>query len=149
RSRNETGRTTFSLYYPAAEFWYAITAFPAGPAVATPRYAAIPGIVLEERTIVLPRTCRLKAVLLDPSGNACAERLVSLHVDYEDGSKADLGSRTDSSGKLDVEGQVRAAPFVLEIRSVKYKVLWRSQRLDGSAGNALELGRVVLSGEDQ
>jgi hypothetical protein len=48
-----------------------------------------------------------------------------------------------------VNGRVRAAPFVLEILSADSSVRWKSRRLDGSAGSALDLGEIVLSGEDE
>jgi RNA polymerase sigma-70 factor (ECF subfamily) len=141
---DEGGRKSFSIYYPAAEFWYEIAAERGGPVVETRRYASVPGTVLPEETITLPPTCDLTAVLLDPSGGAFKERSVFLRVGYEDGSSANLGAHTDKEGKLEVRGTLRRAAFVVEFHSTDSKVLWKSQRLDGSAGNAIDLGKVVL-----
>jgi hypothetical protein len=70
-------------------------------------------------------------------------------VIYEDGSKKDLVSQTDREGGLDEKGRVQAAAFVLELRSAdSEKVLWKSQRLDGSAEEVFDLGEIVLEEED-
>jgi RNA polymerase sigma-70 factor (ECF subfamily) len=148
RVLDDAGRTAFLIYDPAPEFWYEIGSFSGGPVVETPRYASRPGIAIGEKTVVLPRTCQLQAELVDPSGNAWGERTVSLHVDYEDGTKADFACRTDKQGKFSDGGKVRAAPFVLEIRSLARKALWNSQRLDGSSVETLDLGRIVLGADN-
>jgi hypothetical protein len=142
------GKAAFSLYYPVAELWCDLSAASGGPIVETPRRPGSPGTVLEESTIVLPRTCDVSAVLLDPSGAPCARRWMSLRVSYEDGSTAQLSSRTDEEGKLDEKGRVRAAPFVIELRSSAAKVLWTSGQLDGSGGSTLDLGTVIVPRED-
>jgi RNA polymerase sigma-70 factor (ECF subfamily) len=148
RLLDDTGRTSFLLYYPAAEFRYEIGAHPGGPTVETGRHAGEPGVTLPEETVVLPRVCDLTAVLRDASGKPCAECFIYLRVIYEEGPPAELGGRTDKQGTLEVRSRVRAAAFVLELRSQASKILWRSQRLDGTAGNALDLGEVVLAGVD-
>jgi len=53
-SLDDTGRTRFSHYYPAAELWYEISAVRGGPAAETRRYMSIPGTVHPEETIALP-----------------------------------------------------------------------------------------------
>jgi hypothetical protein len=109
----------------------------------------VPGTTLPEETVVLPRTCDLTAELLDPTGKVCSERSVYLRATYEDGTSSNLGGRTDDDGRLELLGQLRAAPFVLEIRSADSKLTWKSEKLDGSAGKVLALGKVVLSAADE
>ena len=146
---DEAGRASFTFHFPAPEFWCEIAGDRGGPTVETIHRALVPGAALPEETVVLPRACRLTAVLLDPSGEAWKEQTVFLHVDYEDGSKTDLTGRTDKEGRFEADGGVRAAAFVLEIRSTAHKVLWKSGRIDGSAAEMLDLGRIVLSGADE
>jgi hypothetical protein len=146
-SLDDAGRTTFSLYFPATEFWYGISAVSGGPTAETRRQASIPGTVLPEETITLPRTCDLVASILDPSGKPHKEGWVQLRVIYEDGSKKDLTSRTDEQGLLSEKGGVRATAFVVEVRSADSTAGWKSQRLDGSAEEVLDLGEIVLDGE--
>ncbi len=145
---DDTGRTSFSLYYPATEFWYEISAHRNGPTAATRRYVSNPGTVLPEETIVLPRTCQLIAALIDSSGKPHKERWVHLRVIYEDGSKQNLTSRTDKQGILNEKGRVQAAAFVVELRAANSRVMWKSGRLDASAEEVLDLGEIVLDGED-
>ncbi len=109
---------------------------------------SIPGTVQPEETITLPRTCDLVATILDPTGKAYTEQVVYLRVVYEQGPEQSLALRTDQGGRLNEKDRVRATSFVLEVRSADSKTRWKSQRLDGSAGNALDLGEVVLGGED-
>ncbi len=107
-----------------------------------------PGTVLPEETIILPRTCQLIATLLDSSGKPHKERWVRLRVIYDDGAKKTLTSRTDKQGRLNEKGRLQAAAFVVELRSADSKVMWKSQRLDGGAEEVLDLGEIVLDGDD-
>jgi RNA polymerase sigma-70 factor, ECF subfamily len=148
RTLDDSGRAVVLLYYPASEFWLEISPFSGGPAIETPRYVSRPGFAIEEKTIVLPRICRLKATLFEASGNACSERTVVLHVEYEDDSKKDFACQTDKDGNLDSSNRVRAAPFILEVRSLDSKVLWKSPRVDGGAAETIDLGRIDLGAEN-
>ncbi|MBN1419679.1 MAG: sigma-70 family RNA polymerase sigma factor [Planctomycetes bacterium] len=148
-SLDDEGRIRFLHYYPAAEVRYEISALSGGPAVETQPYTSIPGTVFAEETITLPRTCDLTARILDPSGKPLEKRWVQVRVTYEDGSKGSFTCRTDEQGLLSEKGHVRAAGFVLEIRSSDPEAGWKSQRLDGSAGDELDLGKIVLEGEGE
>ncbi len=148
RTLDDTGRTSFLHYYPATELWYEISAHDNGPTAETRRYVSQPGTVLPEETIILPRTCQLIATLLDSSGKPHKERWVRLRVIYDDGSKKTLTSRTDKQGRLNEKGRLQAAAFVVELRSADSKVMWKSQRLDGGAEEVLDLGEIVLDGDD-
>ncbi len=143
RTLDETGRVVFAFHYPATELWYEISAFRNGPAAETRRYEIHPGAVLPEETIKLPRTCDLLAKLVDPSGETVSDRWVSLRVVYEDGTRQVVSSRTDRRGVIDEKGCVRAAPFALELR-VGSNVIWKSERVDGTAAEALDLGEIVV-----
>ena len=59
--RDEDGRPIASaavylaFHLPAEEFWYEFGGGPDTPGVETPRYPGVPGTLLEEKTIVVPR----------------------------------------------------------------------------------------------
>jgi hypothetical protein len=148
RSLDETGRTRIALYHPVEDLWYEASAQQGGPTVETSRHAGAPGDILPEETIVLPRTCELTALILDAAGKPHRERWVRLRVVHEDGSRQDFTSRTDEEGRLDERGRVKAAVFAVEILSPDSRVQWTSRRLDGSAGQVLDLGEIVLDGEE-
>lgn len=93
-SLDEDGRTAFRFYYPSTKIWYEIGAFPDGPTIETNKYPCGPGTVHPEETVILPRALDLRATLLDPTGKAHANRRVSLHVIYDDGSRAYLHAET-------------------------------------------------------
>ena len=96
----------------------------------------------------LPRTCDLAGTIVDPAGAALASQFVYLSVIHDDGSKQSLAGRTDDEGRLDDKGRVRASAFTLEVRVADSKGRWKSQRLDGSAGDAIDLGKIVLEDKD-
>lgn len=143
-SLDDTGRARILLYYPVSEVWYAVSSDRGGPTAETSRHAGTPGTVLPEETLVLPRTCELRARLLDASGKPHKERWIRLRVVHEDGGRQDLTSRTDEEGRLNEAGRVKAAAFVVEIYASDFKVLWTSRELNGSGGQALDLGDIVL-----
>jgi len=148
RVLDDTGRTRFLLYFPATEFWYEISAHRNGPAAETGRYASIPGAALPEETIILPPACDLEAALFDPSGEPCREERFSLRVIYHDGSRKNFSSRTDRQGRVELNGRIRAAAFVLELHSANSRFSWKSPSLDGRA-RKLDLGKVVLESESE
>jgi RNA polymerase sigma-70 factor (ECF subfamily) len=147
-SLDDTGRTRISLYYPVAELRYEASSERGGPTAETSRHAGSPGSVLPEETIVLPRTCGLTAVVRDASGKPRSESWIRLRVAHEDGSRQDLTSRTDGEGRLNEAGRVKAAAFVVEIRSADSRVLWSSRWLDGSSGQAIDLGDIILDDKE-
>ena len=148
KTLDDTGRVSFLHYFPVTEFWYEISAQSNGPTAETRRYVSRPGTVLPEETVVLPRTCQLTAALLETSGKPHKERWVRFRVIYEDGTRVVFSSRTDKQGKLNDKGRVEASAFVVELLSADSRVVWKSERLDASTEDVLDLGKIVLDIQD-
>ena len=138
------GTKLFLHYYPTKELSYEISAHREGPSVKTKSYALEPGVQYLEETVTLPATTRWTMVLTDQEGKPRSKENFRVRVLYDDGSKKDFRLRTDENGQLDAGERTRAGGFVIELRSSKSKLLWKSERLDGISGEPLELGEVAV-----
>ena len=62
---------------------------------------------------------------------------------YGDGKKESFSGRTDREGRLGVEG-LHALPMTLWIEVEDKTAAWESGPIDGSTGEPIDLGKVVL-----
>jgi hypothetical protein len=98
---------------------------------------------LYSRTITLPRTCDLAAILLDPSGPPRRECRITGEARYGDVKKESFSGRTDREGRLKVEG-LPALPMTLWIEVEDKTAAWESGPIVGSPGKPIDLDKVVL-----
>jgi hypothetical protein len=143
-SLDEEGRTALRFHFPLKKLSLEVCAFPEGPKVKVGPFTPGPGEALPETLVTLPRTCELRAVLVDPSGNPHREAQVLIEGHYAGKIKESFYARTDRDGVFSKTGCIRAAPLTLNLTLQGATEPWKSVPLDASGRATLDLGRLVM-----